>query len=270
MQHELGVIGAGNMAEAIVRGGIDAGVIKPDAIIVADPSSERCAAFEAMGVAIGQSNSQVIAESNQLMLAVKPQIYPKVEPDLAGVDAEKQIILSIMTGISIARLEQAAGGEDSGARVVRIMPNTPLLVGEGMSAICVGPNAQVGDELLTLQILNAAGEAIVIDEAQMDAVTVVSGSGPAYLFYLAEAMTDAAVQLGLSAEHAKLLVEQTLRGSAKLMAESDDDPRELRRKVTSPGGTTQAACEHLDASEVKRHIIDAIAKAEARSKELGK
>lgn len=267
MQHELGVVGGGNMAEAIVRGAIASGTLEPGAIIVADPSPERRAVFEQMGVAIGESNGDVIATANQVMLAVKPQIYPKIVDDLAAIDRERQILLSIMTGISIAKMEEAVGGP---ARVVRIMPNTPLLAGAGMSAICVGPNVHVGDELLALQILKSAGEAIVVDESQMDAVTVVSGSGPAYVFYLAEAMAEAAVKLGMSREHAALLTQQTVFGASKLMAESDDTPRELRRKVTSPGGTTQAACEHMDAMEIQKHIVDAIKKAAARSKELGR
>lgn len=268
------MIGGGNMAEAIVRAAIASGTLEPGAIVVSDPVAERRELFASLGVTAVETNAEAIGDARQVMLAIKPQMLDGIAADLAGIDRENQIVLSIMAGITCAKIEAAVGGAHPGAhpgagRVIRVMPNTPLLVGEGMSAIAIGANAHEGDELLALQIFRAGGEAIVVDESLMDAVTAVSGSGPAYVFYLAEAMADAGEALGLSAEHATLLTQQTIAGAAKLLAESDDTPGDLRRKVTSPGGTTQAACEHLDASEVKRHISDALAKAAARSKELG-
>lgn len=267
MQYELGLIGGGNMAEAIVRAVVDNKIIEPSRIIISEPQAERRALFEPLGVTLTDDNTQVISDASQVMLAVKPQTLAAIADALHAIDPAKQIVLSIMAGVSTRRIAEVTGKP---ARVVRIMPNTPLLVGLGMSAIAVGEHAHSGDELLSLQIFRAAGEAIIVDEKLMDAVTAVSGSGPAYVFYLAEAMTDAAKQLGLEPAAADLLVQQTILGAATLMKNSADDPATLRRKVTSPGGTTQAAIEHMDGTAVKQHIIDALARAAARSRELGK
>ena len=267
MRYELGIIGGGNMAEAILRAVVDNHIISAERIVVSEPQAERRAMLEPLGVALTDDNQQVVAGSSQVMLAVKPQTLAAVSDSLKAVDPARQIVLSIMAGVSTRRIAEVTGKP---ARVIRIMPNTPLLVGLGMSAIAMGEHARSGDELLSLQIFRAAGEAVMVHETQMDAVTAVSGSGPAYVFYLAEAMTDAARQLGLDDASAKLLVQQTILGAAKLMKDSSDDPAALRRKVTSPGGTTQAAIEHMESSELKRHIIDALGKAASRSRELGK
>ncbi|MHC4996745.1 MAG: pyrroline-5-carboxylate reductase [Planctomycetota bacterium] len=266
MDFELGCVGGGNMAEAIIKAAIDCGALEPDSIIVSDPAPERRAIFDDMGVMTTEDNSRTIGWASQILLAVKPQMLGDITQALREIDPEHQIILSILAGVSAAKIEEALGFE---ARIIRVMPNTPLLVGAGMSAIAAGPHAHQGDELLAMQIFGAAGEGVVVTEADMDAVTAVSGSGPAYAFYLAEAMTEAGLKLGLSDELAGLLTRQTIFGAAKLMKESDADPAELRRRVTSPGGTTQAAIEHMETTDIKTHIIDALTKAEARSKELG-
>ena len=267
MQYELGLVGGGNMAEAIVRAVIDNQIISPERIAIADPVAERRELFKPLGVALAESNEAVMGYASQVMLAIKPQTLAAIGDQLKVIDPARQIVLSIMAGVSTKRIAEVIGKP---ARVVRIMPNTPLMVGRGMSAIALGEHARSGDELLALQVFRAAGEAVMVEESQMDAVTAVSGSGPAYVFYLAEAMTDAARQLGLEPSVAGLLVQQTILGAAKLMKDSQEEPAALRRKVTSPGGTTQAAIEHMESADLKRHIIDALAKAAARSKELGK
>jgi len=271
MQYELGVLGAGNMAEAIVKGAIDNDVLEPEKIIVADPVAERRVLFEQLGCATAEQNTSVIENAAQIMIAVKPQIFPDVAEQLKAADPERQIVISIMitimAGLRTQKIVDAVGRP---LRIVRVMPNTPLLAGQGMSAIARGEHANAGDELLAMQIFQAAGEAVELEESDMDAVTAVSGSGPAYVFYLAEAISEAARSLGLKADVADLLTQQTILGAATLMKKSDDPPAELRRKVTSPGGTTQAALEHMEEQQVRQHIMQAVRAAADRSKELGK
>jgi len=264
MTHELGFIGAGNMAEAIARAAIDGGIIAASRMVACDPVEERRRVFASLGVTTTEQNADVIARSRHVLLAVKPQTLPQVGDELRAVDADGQVVMSIMAGIATETIEQAIGRP---SRLVRIMPNTPLMVGRGMSAIALGKHARAGDDDLALRLFAAAGEAIRVEERMIDAITAVSGSGPAYLFYLAEAMEQAARDLGLS-EHAGLLVRQTLLGSAELLGKGDQTPRELRRKVTSPGGTTEAAINHLDGNASTQVIVNAIKTAEQRSREL--
>lgn len=265
MQYELGFLGAGNMAEAIARAAIEHHVVAARRMIAADPDEGRRRTFAALGVATTEDNAQVIRQSAQVMLAIKPQTLAQVARELNAVDVQRQIVLSIMAGISTRKIDEAIGRQ---ARVVRIMPNTPLMVGCGMAGIALGAGAAPGDDELATRLFGAVGKTIRVEEDKLDAITAVSGSGPAYVFYLAQAMQQAAVQLGLG-EHADLLVEQTILGAAKLMQRSDDSPAELRRKVTSPGGTTEAAVTHLDGKKTMDTITDAIKLAQQRATELG-
>lgn len=265
MRYELGMIGAGNMAEAIARGAIRTGVIQASRMVASDPSEERLRLFQSFGVERATDNAALVAEARTVMLAVKPQTLPKLGETLAQLDPDRQVVISIMAGISSVRIAAAAGKP---VRVVRVMPNTPLMVGRGMAGVALGDHARPGDDELAMKLFGACGQAIRVRESDLDAVTAVSGSGPAYLFYLAEAMQQAADEMGLSA-HARLLVNQTLLGSAELLCQSDDTPAELRRKVTSPGGTTAAAIQHLDQREVKAAVVAAMRAARDRSIELG-
>lgn len=266
MKYQLGIIGGGNMAEAIVRGGLDNAVLQPDHLIVADPQSERRAIFESLGITTTDDNAQAANAARYVLLAIKPQTLDAAAPSLSGVDPAGQTLISIMAGVRIARIAEAIGG---GARVVRVMPNTPLAVGAGMIAIAGGPGATDADLAFTRSLFDAVGDAVIVEEAQLDAVTAVSGSGPAYAFYLAEAMTEAGIQLGLSEELADRLTRQTLLGAATLLKGSDATLGELRRRVTSPGGTTAAALDHMDASEMRRTIVEALQRAADRAAELG-
>lgn len=269
MSYELGFLGAGNMAEAIARAAIGAGVLRADQMIAADPMPARREVFDKLGVKAVEDNAAVIRDSAQVMFAVKPQVMQQAAADLASHGRAEQIILSIMAGVTSAKLAATTGplgGVEP--RIIRIMPNTPLMVGVGMAGIALGRGAKPGDEALAMKLFGAAGEAVLLDEAKIDAVTAVSGSGPAYVFYLAEAMERAARELGLANE-ASLLVRQTILGAAKLLAESSDPPFELRRKVTSPGGTTEAAIRHMEGNKTIDVIVNAIKAAEKRSKELG-
>lgn len=265
MRYELGFLGAGNMAEAIAKAAIDRSVLRPVQMIASDPSAERRAVFARLGVATTADNAEVIRQSRQVLIAVKPQVMGKAAADLAAHGSPEQVLISIMAGITSEKLARTIGRE---ARIVRVMPNTPLMVGFGMAGVSLGTHARPGDEALTLQLFSAAGEAIVVDESKIDAITAVSGSGPAYAFYLAEAMERAAREMGLG-DRSPLLVRQTLLGAAQLLAGSGEPPADLRRKVTSPGGTTEAAIKHMESQRVADHVVDAMKAAERRSKELG-
>lgn len=267
----LGFIGAGNMAEAIARSAIDQGVLTPGEIIAADVSPERQVVFAEIGIDVTDDAQQVLAACEQVMLAVKPQHAETICETLSGQVGEDQIIISIMAGIGSAKLAaMLSGGDDSATvRVIRAMPNTPLIVGLGMTGVARGDQAFAGDEALSMKLFGSGmSEAVFVDEDRIDAITAVSGSGPAYLFYLAEAMEQAASAMGLG-EDGERLVTQTLLGAATLLLQSPDPAAELRRKVSSPGGTTEAAINHMESQSVREAIADAVRKAEARSKELG-
>ncbi len=265
--YRLGFIGAGNMAEAIARAAIDRGVLRPGEIIAHDPTAARRDLFAAMGIAIAADNEAVVRQSQHILLAIKPQMLGEIGRLLGTADADRQIVVSIMAGVTSAKIAAAAGKD--ALRIVRVMPNTPMLVGQGMAGIALGGGAQPGDDELAMRLFQAGGKAIAVPEAAIDAITAVSGSGPAYLFYLAEAMEEAATELGLG-EHASLLVRQTLLGAATLLAESPDTPAELRRKVTSPGGTTAAAIQHMDDANTRHTITRALHDAHQRAQELGR
>ena len=265
MTYELGFIGAGNMAEAIARAALDKGVLSAGQMIASDPAEPRRGVFAALGIAATDDNAQVIAQSKQVLLAVKPQMMAAAAADLAAHLREDQVVLSIMAGITTAKLSAAVGRP---VRCVRIMPNTPLQVGYGMAGVAMGQAARPGDDELAMRLFSAAGEAVRVEEAKLDAVTAVSGSGPAYVFYLAEAMEKAARELGLG-DDAPRFVRQTILGAAQLLAQSEHPPAELRRLVTSPGGTTAAAIRHMDGNSTTAVIVNAVKAAHKRSIELG-
>ncbi len=265
MRYTLGFIGAGNMAEAIARAAIDKRIVPAEAMIAADPSPERRDVVAKLGIHASPDNAEVIGASEQILLAIKPQMLPAIGVELQAIDPATQIVVSIMAGITATRIAEAIGKP---VRVVRVMPNTPLLVGCGMAGICRGEHARAGDEALVLQLLRAAGSAVVVDEKLMDAVTAVSGSGPAYVFYLAEAMEKAATQLGMG-PHARVLAARTILGAAMMLVQDGADPADLRRRVTSPGGTTEAAIRHLDGNKTTDVFVNAIRAAARRSEELG-
>ncbi len=266
MKYRLGFIGAGNMAEAIARAAIAHDLLAGREMIAADPSPQRRAVFESLGIEARETNEEVVAGSDQLLLAIKPQVMAAAAADIAAHAGADQVIVSIMAGIGSAKLAAAVGRP---VRVVRVMPNTPMMAGLGMAGVALGEHAQPGDDALAMRLFGAGrSRAVRVPESTIDAVTAVSGSGPAYVFYLAEAMEDAARELGLG-DDARLFVAQTLLGSAQLLLDSPDSPAELRRKVTSPGGTTEAAIRHLDGERARGVIIDAIKAAHRRSRELG-
>jgi pyrroline-5-carboxylate reductase len=267
MGYELGILGAGNMAEAIVRGVLVGGQVRPEQIIAADVSPQRRELFEKqLGVTAVEDNRIVAGQSAVLLLSVKPQMCKMVLEGIAPVVKADATIISIMAGISSKYIDSALGGN---RRVVRTMPNTPMLVGEGMAAIARGEHANDSDVQITRKLFEAAASVIEVNEDQIDAVTAVSGSGPAYFFFLVEQMIQGGINLGLSSEQAGLLAAKTAMGAAKMLTSSSDSPTELRRKVTSPGGTTQAAITTMEAMELPAIVQKAMQACADRSKELG-
>lgn len=252
------------MAQAIVGGAIAQGVLEPASIIASSPSEASRAVFADWGCYTVANNTAVVDQADQVMLAVKPQVFPAVAPQLLGGSAE-QVLISIMAGLSSEKIVSLIGAT---RRVVRVMPNTPSLVGQGVAGIALGAGARASDDALAKLLFASVGQVVELDESQIDAISTISGSGPAYLFYLAEAMEQAARDLGLG-EHARQVVGQTLMGAGQLLAESGEAPEALRRKVTSPGGTTLAATTHLDEKGVQLSIVEAIQAACRRAKELG-
>jgi pyrroline-5-carboxylate reductase len=264
----LGIIGAGNMGEAIVRAIIRAGVVKPEFIVAADPSPERRELFEReLRVRCVERAADAAAEMT-VLLAVKPQQMGQVLREIEPVVLLDALVISIAAGISTTFIDRALNAKQ--CRIVRAMPNTPLLVGAGAVAICAGPRASTQHLLIARALFEPAAVVIDVTEDKLDAVTALSGSGPAYFFYLVEAMTRAGVETGLSLEESRTLAVQTAVGSGKMLESADVDVSELRRRVTSPGGTTEAAITHMEQQGLDRIVIDAIKAARDRGRELGR
>jgi len=264
-KYELGIIGVGNMGSAIVRGVVAAGVLPAGAIVLAEPLQGRREALRPLGVTVTADNT-VAAGCPRVLLAVKPQVLAGVLRDIAPLVPADALVISIAAGIRSAAIDAQL---KSRPRIVRVMPNTPLLVGAGVSAVAAGPRATQDDLAWTQRIFGACGTTIVVAEELMDAVTAVSGSGPAYFFYLIEAMIAAGMAEGLDRDVAASLATQTCAGAAKLLAQSGKSPQELRAAVTSPGGTTQRAIETLEAAGVQAALVQAVRNAAQRSRELG-
>ncbi len=262
MSYRLAVVGGGNMGAALVGGLLDAGWAEPSELAVVELVDDRRRVLHEMfpGVAITDS----IPACDAALIAVKPNDVAAAAAAAARVGAHR--ILSIAAGVSVHTLEQACGAD---VAVVRAMPNTPALVGQAASAICGGTASGEDDLDWAESILGAVGTVVRVPESQLDAVTGLAGSGPAYLFMVAEALIEGGLQVGLERDVAEALVTQLFIGSAALLADRGD-PAQLRVMVTSPGGTTAAGLGVLDAREVRDALIEAVAAATARSRELGR
>lgn len=265
--YQFGVIGGGNMTEAILRGVVTGGFLAPRRIVVSEPLADRRKTLSDQFYVAAVEDNTVPAACPYLLLAVKPQILPDVLDGIAPTVGPNALVISIAAGIRTDLLDEKLAGR---GRIVRVMPNTPMLVGEGAAAVCAGPRATDEDVVWTRELLTAGGGlALPVEQEQMDAVTAVSGSGPAYFFFLVEAMVQAGVAEGLSPEVALSLARQTCLGAGKLLVEGGEDPAELRRRVTSPNGTTQRAVETLESDGVREALIRAVRAAAERSRELG-
>ena len=263
----LAFIGGGNMARCLVGGLVAAGV-DPGNLRVADPNASTREALAAdFGVRVFERAAEAVDGAGTWVFAVKPQVMREVCAGLSGIaQAQRPLAVSIAAGITATQLERWLGGR---LAVVRTMPNTPALLGAGVTGLFA--NAWVDDEgrARADRLLASAGRTVWIDdETQMDAVTATSGSGPAYVFLLAEAMEDAAIAEGLPPDAARTLAQQTLLGAARMLVESGEAPAELRRRVTSPNGTTQAAIEAFEAGGFRDLVARAIRAATQRGGEL--
>lgn len=264
MTHRIAVLGAGVMGETLLSAILSAGH-PPRDLVISEKRIERAEELrEKHGVDV-TDNATAARDADIVLLVVKPQDVHDLLEEIAGAVRPGSTVVSLAAGIQIATMESVLA---DGVAVVRAMPNTPALIGEGMFGI--SPGTTVSDEQLSavVSMLEAGGKVVVVDESQQDAVTGVSGSGPAYVFYLAEAMIAGGVDAGLDPETARVLATQTVLGAARLLAGGDETAEELRRRVTSPNGTTHAAIVTLDERGVHDGVRAAIAAAAARSAEL--
>jgi pyrroline-5-carboxylate reductase len=265
---KIGFLGAGNMAGALIKGLLSAKLYRPQEMIVSDvlPAQLRkiYRTYKVDGV---RDNRAVVREAQTIILAVKPQILAQVLADIRPEVTKEKVFISIAAGVPLRRLEEGLGGT---ARVVRVMPNTPALLGKGIAVVVRGSKAKPQDEKLTLSLFRGVGEALAVkDEALMDPVTGLSGSGPAYVYLFAEALIHGGIQEGLSAKVATQLAFQTLEGAVAMLKEAGKSPQELRAMVTSPGGTTLAGLSRLEEGQFSATVAAAVGAATRRSKELG-
>ena len=252
------------MGGALIQGALKARFLKPSEVSIFDVDGKKAGALaRKLKIRSASSNADAVRNADFAFLCVKPQQMGELLAEVRGA-AKKACLVSIAAGVPTSRIERAF---DRPVPVVRVMPNTPALVGCGMSAVAAGRHAKPAHLRFVTGLLKSVGEAVVLKEDSMDAVTAVSGSGPAYLFYLAEILREAAKSVGLEPETAELLARRTVIGAARML-ESGEDPAELRRKVTSPGGTTEAALKHLAEAGWQQIFIQAITKARDRSREL--
>jgi pyrroline-5-carboxylate reductase len=266
----LALIGAGNMSEAIARGILRANLFAPDQLIASDPTRDRRELFARdLNARTTTSNREAARDADILLLCVKPQQMNAALSDLRDVlDPTRVLLISIAAGISIDRIRTQLDANRPW-RIIRAMPNTPMLVGAGVTAIARGTHASDNNVATARRIFEATGPVIEVAEDKLDAVTAVSGSGPAYFFYLVEQMIRAGVENGLTEAEATLLATRTAIGAGRMLEATSDSAAELRRRVTSPGGTTTAAIESMSRAGFERMIADAIRAATNRGRELG-
>jgi pyrroline-5-carboxylate reductase len=262
---KIGIIGLGNMGGAILNGLISSGAVGKAAVVGFDKElSIRAGASNKYSILISRSVSELVTRCDVIIIAVKPQNIDEVLKEISFYGKDS-LHISIAAGVTTQRIEETLGGK---SRVVRAMPNTPALVGEGISALCKGRYASRSDLKTAGEIFSSVGEAVELDEKYFDVVTALSGSGPAYFFYLKEALIDAAVSLGMDRKTAKRLVFKTALGSARLLIESGCEPGLLRQRVTSKGGTTERAIAVLEKANIKEAVARAVRAAFKRSREL--
>ena len=268
MKEKIGVIGAGKIGSAIVRGVIRAGLVTKDQVMASDVSDDlRQAVAKEVGIRVTADNGKVCDFADIVMLAVKPQILDSVVKEIAKKLGKRKLLVSVAAGVPLSRIEAQL---TQGARVVRVMPNIACVVGAGAAGFAGGTHATPADLEKVGAILNSFGIGLPVEEKYLDAVTGLSGSGPAYVFLFIEALADGGVQVGLSRDVALKLALQTVYGAAKMALESAKHLGELKDEVTSPGGTTIAGLYAMEQKGFKGIILDAVVAATKRSQELGK
>jgi pyrroline-5-carboxylate reductase len=264
---KIAFLGSGNMAEALVKGLLAAGTATRDEILCAEPRAERREELHARhGVAALASNLDAVKQADILVLSVKPQVMDALLEEIAPAVDPRKLVVSIAAGVPIATIARKLG---AGARVIRTMPNTPALVGAGATALARGPHASEADLGQAVALFEAVGTAVVVEEHLLDAVTGLSGSGPAFVFLAIEALADGGVKVGLPRHVAMALAAQTVVGAGQLVLETGDHPGKLKDQVTSPGGTTIAGVHALESAGFRGALIAAVEAATRRSRELG-
>jgi pyrroline-5-carboxylate reductase len=262
---KLGVIGCGKMGGALVEGIIKANLCSADDVIVFDAYPKAAESLRtSLGVTVASSNADVVATSEVTLLCVKPQGLGEMLKEIG--ESENRLLISIAAGVKISAIE---AGVKHRHRVIRVMPNTPSLIAKGASAFALGSSATDSDAAITESLLSAVGYTCRVDESHLDAVTALSGSGPAYIFLMIESLIAGGVEHGLPADIARNLALHTVSGAAELVIKTGDDPALLRENVTSPNGTTFAALESFRSEDFEGTIRRAIAAAAERSRELG-
>ena len=263
----ISVIGAGNMAEALVKGLVGSGKVRPDDLCVSARRPERAAQLaQRYGTRSTSDNAGCVAGAEIVIVAVKPQVLGSVLARDASRIPASALIVSVAAGVTTMAIESHLGRPP---RIIRAMPNTAAMVGCSATAISKGEHATDADLASARAIFEAVGKVVVVDEVHLDAVTGLSGSGPAYIFLIIEALADAGVKVGLSREVALTLAAQTLLGSAHMLLETGIHPGQLKDQVTSPGGTAIAGLHTLEAGGLRTTLIDAVETATRRAKELG-
>jgi pyrroline-5-carboxylate reductase len=264
---KIGFIGAGKMATALALGFVRAGLTNPKSIIASDPHEAARQAFaDGIGAKTTAVNAEIVAFASIIILATKPDQVPTALAEIEGGFTENHLLISIAAGVTLAKLE---AGLPLGARVIRVMPNTPALVGAGASAFALGRQATPADAELAKTLLSAVGLALLVKENLLDAVTGLSGSGPAYVYQFIEALSDGGVAVGLPRDIATKLAAQTVLGSARMVLETGHHPGLLKDQVTSPGGTTIDGLHELEKGGFRATVISAVRTAAEKSKKLG-
>jgi pyrroline-5-carboxylate reductase len=264
---KIAFLGTGNMAEALVKGLLRAGAADPAELVCAEPREDRRREIsQRYGVRCVASNGEAVEGADVVLLSVKPQVIDAVLEEIAAEVRDAKLVISIAAGVPIASLARKL---PAGARIVRTMPNTPALVGAGAAALSGGSHATPDDLALARRLLESVGTAAVVAEPLLDAVTGLSGSGPAFVYLFIEALADGGVKAGLPRAEALSLAAQTVLGAARMVLESGEHPGRLKDQVTSPGGTTIAGVHALEKAGFRGAVMDAVEAAARRSRELG-
>lgn len=267
-ESRIGFLGAGKMATALARGWLTAGLVTAERVVASDPLPQARQTFQAeTGLHAIENNREVVAASDLLILAVKPQSMPALLAEIRSAVSRGHLLVSIAAGVSLRQLAEGLGSD---RRLVRVMPNTPCLVGASASGYAPGEAATPEDISLVDRLLNAVGRAFRLPEHLLDAVTGLSGSGPAFVYVMIEALSDGGVRVGLPRDVATALAAQTVFGAAKMVLETGAHPAVLKDMVASPGGTTIAGLHALERGGIRATMMDAVEAATRRSAELGK
>ncbi|MDP9152503.1 MAG: pyrroline-5-carboxylate reductase [Myxococcota bacterium] len=265
---KIGFLGAGNMAAALIQGLLHSHVVPAGNIVASDVKPDRLRHLqEAYGIRTTGDNHALLRESDLIVLSVKPQLMDRVLTEIGGEIRPDQLVVSVAAGVPIEALEARL---PEGSRLIRAMPNTPATVLAGATAISGGAHAREDDLRIGRELFEAVGRVVVLDEMLLDAVTGLSGSGPAYAMVIIDALADGGVKVGLHRDTALLLAAQTMFGAAKLLLETGEHPGRLKDMVTSPGGTAIAGLHTLESGALRKTLIDAVEAAAKRSAELGR